>query len=135
MNNKKAKIGFITAIVGLAVFLLYPDQKTVLVGIILSCVLGIVGCVFGFMAKSELKKSNDTKTGYATAAIVFGIILAVLSLLGIAGTIMLNDEELINSQICPLVTDCKEKDENNYTCNYYGTEITCKKEVIDKKTE
>ena len=130
MKNNKTKIGFIIAIISILVFMFYPDQNTVLFGASISCLLGIVASVFGFLAKKELKEQKETKTGYATASIVIGIIIAVLSLIGIAGTIMLNDEELVNKQICPLATDCVIKDENTYTCNYYGTPIECRKESI-----
>ena len=135
-NNLKAVIAFVLAIIGLLIFLFYPDEKTVNIALIAMAVLGIAAAILGFMAKSELKKQPQKGKGLATASVVIGIIIAVLSIFGFLGLKMMNDPKIVNETLCPLSTDCVQKDENNYTCNYFGNVINCDKDHIpSNKTE
>ena len=130
-NNRNAIISFVIAIVAL-LCMFYPDQKTVSVAFAAMVFLGLTSTILGFMAKREIAKTPQKGKGYATAGVVIGIIMIVFGIFGFLGLELLKNEDLVNQNICPLLTECVEKDETHYTCDYYGTPITCKKEVIDK---
>jgi len=132
-KNTLSLISMILAIVCAVVFLLYPDQNTLAIELIIIGVLSIVSLVLGIIAKKQIAKTDGMKgRSMATTGIVISIILMVLCGISGYGLAILNNQDLRNQYVCPMTTDCVDNEDNTSTCIYFNTEVICTTDKLDE---
>lgn len=132
-KNLMAKLSLTALIVFALVFLFWPSQKYVNIGLLICAFSSILAAIFGIIAKIQIKKSNEKGSGLALAGIIIGIIGFIISAYTLFIFDAVKDVEFNDPILCPEVVNCVDKGNGTSICEFAESiQIPCS---TDKLTE
>ena len=127
-------ISLISIIISIAVFLLWPDINTAIIGYGIVIFTSLIAIICGFIARSQIKKNKEKGKGIALTSIILGFIICIWSAFIIVFIYAIKDVKFNDSIICPKVNNCIDNQDGTSTCYFQDAlKIPCSTSNLTKE--